>query len=86
MRADDEGGSDSSLARCGPTTDQDLGDVFVALGEPWADLDTLVCTRGPSFPLSRLDSRLMSPSCGSQKVCSSLRLALGGAKLGSEMA
>jgi hypothetical protein len=23
------------------------------------DLDTLVCTRGPNFPLSRLESRLM---------------------------
>ena len=25
------------------------------------DLDTLVCTRGPNFPLSRLESRLMCP-------------------------
>jgi len=32
------------------------------------DLDTLVCTRGPNFPLSRLESRLMCPSCGSRNV------------------
>ena len=32
------------------------------------DLDTLVCTRGPNFPLSRLESRLMCPACGSRSV------------------
>jgi hypothetical protein len=32
------------------------------------DLDTLVCTRGPNFPLSRLESRLMCPSCGGRSV------------------
>jgi hypothetical protein len=32
------------------------------------DLDTLVSTRGPNFPLSRLESRLMCPRCGSRKV------------------
>ena len=32
------------------------------------DLDTLVCTRGPNFPLSRLESRLMCPACGSREV------------------
>jgi hypothetical protein len=32
------------------------------------DLETLVCTRGPNFPLSRLESRLMCPACGSRKV------------------
>jgi hypothetical protein len=31
-------------------------------------LDTSVCTRGPNFPLSRLDSRLMCPACGSHTV------------------
>jgi hypothetical protein len=31
-------------------------------------LDTLVCTRGPNFPLSRLESRLMCPACGSRRV------------------
>jgi hypothetical protein len=31
-------------------------------------LDTLVCTRGPNFPLSRLESRLMCPSCGSRQI------------------
>src|SRR6202166_1451132 len=29
------------------------------------DLETLVSTRGPNFPLSRLESRLMCPACGS---------------------
>ena len=32
------------------------------------DLDTLVCTRGPNFPLSRLESRLMCPACGGRRV------------------
>jgi hypothetical protein len=32
------------------------------------DLDTLVCTRGPNFSLSRLESRLMCPACGSRNV------------------
>ena len=32
------------------------------------DLDTLVCTRGPNFPLSRLETRLMCPACGSRSV------------------
>jgi hypothetical protein len=32
------------------------------------DLDTLVCTRGPNFPLSRLETRLMCPACGSRRV------------------
>jgi hypothetical protein len=32
------------------------------------DLDTLVSTRGPNFPLSRLESRLMCPACGSRNV------------------
>ncbi len=30
------------------------------------DLDRLVSTRGPNFPLSRLESRLMCPACGSR--------------------
>jgi hypothetical protein len=32
------------------------------------DIDTLVCTRGPNFPLSRLESRLTCPGCGSRRV------------------
>ena len=32
------------------------------------DLDTLVCMRGPNFPLSRLESRLMCPACGSRGI------------------
>src|ERR1700724_4135302 len=32
------------------------------------DLDTLVATRGPNFPLSRLEARLMCPACGSRRV------------------
>jgi hypothetical protein len=32
------------------------------------DLETLVCTRGPNFPLSRLESRLMCPACGDRRV------------------
>jgi hypothetical protein len=32
------------------------------------DIDTLVSTRGPSLPLSRLESRLMCPVCGSRNI------------------
>lgn len=32
------------------------------------DLETLVCTRGPNFPLSRLEGRLMCPACGNRRV------------------
>ena len=32
------------------------------------DLETLVATRGPNFPISRLESRLMCPSCGGRQV------------------
>ena len=32
------------------------------------DLETLVATRGPNFPLSRLESRLMCPACGNRRV------------------
>ncbi len=36
--------------------------------EKQLDLETLVCTRGPNFPLSRLKSRLMCPACESRRV------------------
>jgi hypothetical protein len=32
------------------------------------DLETLVATRGPNFPVSRLESRLMCPACGNRRV------------------
>jgi hypothetical protein len=32
------------------------------------DLDTLVSTRGPNFPLSRLESRLMCAACDTRSV------------------
>jgi hypothetical protein len=32
------------------------------------DLETLVATRGPNFPLGRLEGRLMCPSCGNRRV------------------
>jgi hypothetical protein len=32
------------------------------------DLETLVGTRGPNFPLSRLESRLMCPSRGGRQI------------------
>jgi hypothetical protein len=32
------------------------------------DMQTLVWTREPNFPLSRLESRLMCPQCGSRRV------------------
>ena len=33
-----------------------------------ADLETLVWTRGRSFPITRLDSHLKCPRCGSRRV------------------
>ena len=32
------------------------------------EMETLVWTRGPNFPLSRLENRLMCPECGSRRV------------------
>jgi DNA-directed RNA polymerase subunit RPC12/RpoP len=32
------------------------------------DLETLVCTRGRAFALSRLDSRLRCPPCGNRRM------------------
>jgi hypothetical protein len=32
------------------------------------DIDTLVCMRGPNFPLSRLEPRLICPACRSRRV------------------
>lgn len=32
------------------------------------DMETLVWTRGKAFPLSRLESRLRCPRCGSRRV------------------
>jgi hypothetical protein len=32
------------------------------------DLETLVATRGPNFPISRLETRLMCPACGNRRV------------------
>jgi hypothetical protein len=32
------------------------------------DVETLVCTRGRAFPLSRLASRMMCPNCGDRNV------------------
>jgi hypothetical protein len=32
------------------------------------DLETLVATRGPNFPLSRLEGRLMCPACRNRRV------------------
>jgi DNA-directed RNA polymerase subunit RPC12/RpoP len=32
------------------------------------DIETLVWTRGRNFPISRVESRLMCPRCGSRRV------------------
>jgi hypothetical protein len=32
------------------------------------DLETLVATRGPNFPLARLEGGLMCPACGNRRV------------------
>jgi hypothetical protein len=32
------------------------------------DFETLIATRGPNFPISRLESRLMCPACGNRRV------------------
>ena len=32
------------------------------------EMETLVCTRGRDFPLSRLESRLRCPRCGNRRI------------------
>jgi len=36
------------------------------------DVETLLCTRGPSFPVAQLSQRLMCPRCRSRRVAVSL--------------
>jgi hypothetical protein len=38
------------------------------IGRSHLDMETLVWTRGRAFPLSRLESRLRCPKCGSRRV------------------
>ena len=45
-----------------------LGYAGLLLGPGEADVLTLLVTRGPNFPLSRLAQRLMCPRCGTREV------------------
>jgi hypothetical protein len=54
--------------RCAPGRRDGMKRVRECVSRKQLDVDTLVCTRGRNFPLSRLQSRLMCPACGSRRV------------------
>jgi hypothetical protein len=54
--------------RCADGYREDTKSIRRCVYRKQLDLDTLVWTRGPNFPLSRLESRLMCPACGSRSV------------------
>ena len=55
-------------ARCAFGTRDGLKSIRECVHGHKLDMPTLVWTRGPNFPLSSLESRLMCPQCGSRKV------------------
>src|ERR1700733_644778 len=54
--------------RCANGYRQETRSIRKCVYRKQLDLETLVCTRGPNFPLSRLESRLMCPCCGNRRV------------------
>jgi hypothetical protein len=54
--------------RCANGYRQETRSIRKCVYRKQLDLETLVATRGPNFPLSRLESRLMCPSCGNRQV------------------
>ena len=54
--------------RCAPGYRESTRSIRKCVYGKQLDLETLVATRGPNFPLSRLESRLMCPSCGGRSV------------------
>ena len=50
---------------------------------PGVDLETLVATRGPNFPLGRLEGRLMCPACGNRRVTVVFEPPSNAAQMGS---
>lgn len=54
--------------RCAFGRREGLKSVRQCLYRKQLDLETLVCTRGRDFPLSRLELRLRCPRCGSRQV------------------
>ena len=55
-------------ARCAYGNRQGLKSIRACAYTAKLDMPTLVWTRGPNFPLARLESRLMCPACGSRRV------------------
>jgi hypothetical protein len=55
-------------ARCAHGTRDGLKSIRECQHRYELDLETLVWTRGPNFPISRLESMLMCTSCGSRRV------------------
>lgn len=43
-----------------------------------ADLETLVWTRGQTFPITSLETRMKCPSCGSRRVSIAFEVPPGG--------
>src|SRR5215208_8243478 len=55
-------------ARCAFGTRDGTKSIRPCIYRAPRDLQTLVWTPGPNYPLSRLESRLMCPECGSRRV------------------
>lgn len=55
-------------ARCAQGKQHGMKPIPECLYRAALDMQTLVWTRGPNFPLSHLEGRLMCPRCGSRRV------------------
>jgi hypothetical protein len=54
--------------RCANGYRQETRSIRKCVYRKQLDLETLFCTRGPNFPISRLEGRLMCPACGNRRV------------------
>ena len=55
-------------ARCAQEKQHGMKRIPECIYRAKLDMQTLVWTRGPNFPISQLDSRRMCPRCGSRRV------------------
>jgi hypothetical protein len=54
--------------RCGRIGHRGTGKVVMCRYSVALDVETLVCTHGRSFPLSKLASKMMCPNCGERRI------------------